>query len=804
MNVIWHKVWSDLWHNKVRSLLAVLSIAVGVLAIGTIFGLVDQLLTGMDGAHRAVAPSHLNIILRDTVDAAAAAALEEIPGVVAIDPVNQLSIRYKLQPDKEWKLATLVMRGDYQNQVYDRLELKEGAWPGGRQIGVERLTSQFFNLGLGDALIVELGGEAQSFTINGLVRHPFVPPPLFGGQPHFFTDATGLELFGIPAGQYGQLLVQVEPYSETLAQEVAGEIRARLSQQGVAVLVSIYQEPDRHWGRMFVEGVTVVMQVMAIVSLFLSVVLVINTMTAMITQQTDQIGVMKAIGGGSGVIIRVYLVGVVGYGVLALLIALPLGLVTAFYASRWFLNIFNIDYDVFRFSWRAVVFQIGAALIAPLLAALWPVWRGAGISVREAIASYGLGHDFGSGRFDRLVDWVGERFLPTLFAAALGNLFRRKGRLTLTLLVLTTAGVTYLMVMSLVSSTNLTLDQDMARRGYDFRIGFGEEVAAAQVLPLAETLPGVTAAELWYSRNVALLRDGERLPDSAGLGAQLLGIPPDTTMRRPLIVSGRWLQPDDAAQVIVINQETARKNGVAVGDTVDLDLGELGVSAWQVVGLYKELYDIGFAVEPVYAPLAAAATATGRTGVGTQVYVQTDEKGMVTVAAASDQLKSRLSEAGIPIDLYTTTIKLEERRDVENQFASVEQMLLGLSLLMACVGGIGLMGSLGISVVERTREIGVLRAIGARSRVIMGMFLLEGVLQGVLSWFAAAPIAYLLAQPMARRLGQTMLEADLSFAFNHTALFTWLLTILILSTLASILPARRATRISVRESLAYG
>jgi putative ABC transport system permease protein len=803
MSVIWHKVWFDLWRNKTRSLLAVLSIAAGVFAIGAIFGMVDQLLSGMDAAHRAVAPSHVNMILRNYVDADTAASLTDIPGVLDVEPVNQISIRYKLRPEDAWQLATLVMRGDYEAQIYDQLELKEGSWPADPNIAAERLTAQYFAVSLGDEVIFEVDGASESFAIGGLVRHPFVPPPLFGGQPHFFTDAAGLERFGIPAGRYGQLLVQVDPYSEEFAQEVAGEIRARLSQQGVNVVVSIYQEPDKHWGRMFVEGVTVVMQIMAIVSLFLSVVLVINTMTAVITQQTDQIGVIKAIGGGSGTIVKVYLTSVLAFGLLALLISLPLGLLTAFYASQWFLNIFNIDYDAFQFSQRALLYQALAALAAPLLAALWPILRGAAISVREAIATYGLGGDFGSSRLDRLIDRLGARLLPTPFAAALGNLFRRKGRLSLTLLALITGGVMYLIVMSLVSSTNLTLDNDMARRGYDLRLGFTEELAAARVLDLAAATPGVTAAEIWYSRNATILRDGERLQDSGGLGAQLIGIPPDTVMRRPLLVDGRWLQAGDEGSLIVINRDTAEANDIAVGDLLELDLGDLGAAEWQVVGIYKEVYDTGFVVEAIYAPIGAVARVTGRAGVGSQVYVQTDEKELAAVTAVADDLKTRFAAARINVDLYTTAIKLEERRDVENQFASVEQMLVGLSLLMASVGGIGLMGSLGISVVERTREIGVMRAIGARSGAIMAIFIMEGLLQGLLSWLVAVPIAYLLAQPLARLLGQTMIEVDLDFAFNGMAVLIWLITILTISILASILPARRATRISVRESLAY-
>ncbi len=177
----------------------------------------------------------------------------------------------------------------------------------------------------GDTVIMEVDGEAREFKIDGLIRHPFVQPPPFGGQAHFFAGAEGLAEFGVPAGRFGQLLVRVDNYSLARAQDIAGELRQRLGDKGYGVAVTLYQDPERHWGRKFLEGVNLVLQIMALVSLLMSVILVLNTFTALITQQTDQIGVIKAIGGQSGRIVRLYLAAALIMGILALLIALPIG-----------------------------------------------------------------------------------------------------------------------------------------------------------------------------------------------------------------------------------------------------------------------------------------------------------------------------------------------------------------------------------------------------------------------------------------------------------------------------------------------
>jgi putative ABC transport system permease protein len=113
------------------------------------------------------------------------------------------------------------------------------------------------------------------------------------------------------------------------------------------------------------------------------------------------------------------------------------------------------------------------------------------------------------------------------------------------------------------------------------------------------------------------------------------------------------------------------------------------------------------------------------------------------------------------------------------------------------------MGALSISVLERTKEIGVLRAIGARSRTIRAMMMMEGTLQGLLSWLIAAPLAFFAGQAASKVLGRVLFSTDLDYSYNLTAVGIWLILVLVIAVLASILPARSATHISVRESLIY-
>jgi putative ABC transport system permease protein len=550
---------------------------------------------------------------------------------------------------------------------------------------------------------------------------------------------------------------------------------------------------------MYVEGMTLVMQVLACISLFMSVVLVFNTLTALITQQTNQIGIIKAIGGRSMTIVKVYLAGVLAYGMLALVIALPLGMLMSFNMTQWFLNLFNIDYSTFQVSTQATVLQIIAALGVPLLAGLIPVLGAAGITVRQAIASYGLGGDFGSNRFDRMVERLGARLLPSHYATTLGNLFRRKGRLILTQLVLVSAGTMFLLVMTLSTSITYTLDEVFQRRNFDVTISFRERQRVERIAEIAAATEGVEAVELWPTYSVSLLRDGKRAKE-AGMGAALVGLPIGSDFYHEVIVAGRWLIPGDG-HALVLNRETADKNDIQVGDTVTLEMVGVGKTDWQVVGLYQIIFNDGFSSDAIYAPHSAVYQASNKMNRGDLLHVRTSLHAEPLVNAATTQLKDQFEARSMKVGYSQTEIELKQR--ATSQFGIFISMLLALAVIIAVVGGIGLMGALSISVVERTKEIGVLRAIGARSRTIMGMFMLEGVLQGMLSWAFAILISLGLAPVIAGAMGRAIFNMELTYQYNWSAVGVWLIIVLIISTLASIVPSRKATLVSVRDSLSY-
>jgi putative ABC transport system permease protein len=276
----------------------------------------------------------------------------------------------------------------------------------------------------------------------------------------------------------------------------------------------------------------------------------------------------------------------------------------------------------------------------------------------------------------------------------------------------------------------------------------------------------------------------------------LTGVPSDSAAFHPRIIHGRSFRTDEGRAILVNNRLVAEER-IRVGDTITLRIaGE--ESRWVVVGSYLSLNVLQ---DVCYVPHEALARETDTRGEGTIVQVLSEGQGLESQRRVVDDLITTYEAENLEVaGSYTTTGQWQES---QSAFSVLIYLLLAMAILVAVVGSIGLASAMSINVVERTREIGVMRAVGATARAIVTAFVVEGIFVGCLSWLLAVPLSFPGAYALSTVVGQAIVQIPLDFAYSVGGAFFWLLIVVILSALASLWPTLRAIRVSVRQSLAY-
>ncbi|MHB0877048.1 MAG: ABC transporter permease [Anaerolineae bacterium] len=788
----WHKVLRDIWANKLRTTLVVLSIAVGVFAVGAIATTRVILDRDMTAAYLAINPAHASLY-SDGFGDELVRTVQRMDGVADAQGRTSISVRTQVGPE-QWKTLVLNVIPDYDDQRINVVRPMTGEWPPSKgAILVERESLAFLGTTVGETITVELpSGRQRSLLVSGSAHDINQFPPLFSGRAYGYITFSTFELLG-GSHYFDQIDITVTGDATDAAniEAVAETVRQKIERGGRRVYFVYLPVPGEHPANQYIEPMVWLLGVLGLLSVLSGGFLVLNTVSALLTQQVRQIGMMKAIGARTGQVIGLYLGMVLVFGVLSLFIAVPLGTVGALGFSHMLASLVNFDLTRFTLPPTVLLLEVAVGLLAPLVAALQPVVSGTRITVREAISSYGLSRGPQHRNWlDRALERV--RFLSRPLLLSLRNTFRRRGRLMLTLSTLVLGGSIFVGVFSVQASLMRTLDVTLAYWQYDVEIGFSRAYRAEQIEREALAVPGVVAAESWgFDATRRLRPDGT---DSKEI--YVIAPPADTAMLRPEILEGRWLQAEDENAIVLNTEITKNENDIAVGDEIVLKIDDRETT-WTVVGIVR-----GVLTGPVaYANYPYFTRVAGYVGQAVRLQVVTDGHSPAYTAEVARRLEDHFESIGMRVG--STGTSDDTRQQVIQQFNLIVVFLLVMAVLLALVGGLGLMGTMSLNVLERTREIGVLRAVGASDGAILRIVTVEGLIIGVLSWVLGVIVAWPLSVGMSATVGSMMLQTPLTYAFSLGGAALWLAVVAVIAVLASLLPARNASRLSVREVLAY-
>lgn len=794
----WYKVLNDLWGNKTRTMLIVLSIAVGLFAVGTIISARTILSTGLAESFAAINPSSGTVRTLELFDEDFVRSVRVMRDVEDADARRSFDVRVQVGL-AEWTNLKIFAVPDYDEIRVNKIRPQSGAWPPPEhEILIERSALPLINAQIGDVVVIELPNEKRrELRIAGLAHDPAQLPAQIDGSPYAYISFETVEWLGEPYGLNELYLVTKNREDKAFSRQVINEVKVKAEKNNFTIPMMTTAEPGQFPLDDVLQAILLLMGALGVLSLFLSVFLVINTVSALLAQQKRQIGIMKAIGARTGQLMGMYLGMVLAYGLMALVIAVPLSIAGSRGLSRFMATWFNFDLVDLNIPSEAILLQVVVGLMVPILASLYPFIVNLRITAVEAMSTYRLGKGrFGTNVLDRALSganlWFARRILQRPFLLSLRNIFRSKGRLTLTLITLTLGGATFIGVFSVNATLGRTIEDFMQMYGFDSVVVFARPYRIEKIKQEAQAVPGVVDTDVYVqipARRVRL--DGSESDDiyliAFRIGSELVP--------GPAIVQGRWLLPEDENAIVVDAMLLKEEPDIQVGDEIVLKI-EGRLRSFRVVGVsLGMLLPMSYVNYPYISQVTSDVGKTSAAIVGTELH---DETSVREITAA---LEAHLERRGMRVSTVYSTA--QERAEGYAFFGAIISLLLIMAVLLAIVGGLGLMGTMSINVLERTREIGVLRAIGTRNKGVAAVFIREGIAIGILSWAFGAVLAYPLGKSLSDAVGISVLGVAQAFSYSMTGVWVWLVLVVILSALASFLPARNASRLTVREVLAY-
>jgi putative ABC transport system permease protein len=360
---------------------------------------------------------------------------------------------------------------------------------------------------------------------------------------------------------------------------------------------------------------------------------------------------------------------------------------------------------------------------------------------------------------------------------------------TLTLFALALGGAVFLAAANLRASVLDSIDLLFSAQRYTFSARLADAHDADSVDAIVHGVSGVEAAEGWTGLQ-ASVGHGDSVEGNA---FSIVAPPADTRLLAPRLVAGRWLRHDDVRALVVSQSLIKSEPALALGARVSLNVR--GKSApWTVVGVI----DAG-PVPTAFTSREIAAAERGARTVST-IAVATNATGVATQVDLIQRVRGALDRAGMPVS--RSQLVEENRRVLADHLLMVVQFLAAMGWVMVVVGGMGLSSTMSLAVLERTREIGVLRAIGARHGAILGIVQIEGLVIAIMSWIVALPLSIPVSIALTWAFSRVMLRVPIYFVPPRIGVVVWLALVIVISIVSCAWPAIKAMRVSVRSALA--
>jgi putative ABC transport system permease protein len=733
MSALSRKARGDLRRYPGRSLLVVgtLALAIASFAIVAVPGLLNAT---MQSQVRQARLYEVAVETRDLdLNSRQLAALGGIPNVAAFEPAVEYST-VVANASTGIRQNAVLWGLNVGHQTVDVVNVTGGRLPTDTEVLADggNASAAGFDVTIGGRVAIRAAtGTMKPVQVSGTGRSLATSPSANGTNSAVFygTVATVRALAGVSG--YNYLAFRLYNNGPAAQTATIAAIRRYLTGQtgaspfaGLPITRATGSWPGQSTFGQLIElfGVITVMAVLC--ALFL----IANTMNTMVVEQGNEIAILRALGGRRRQIAGVILRTASGLGVAGAVAGTAIGLLVAYLLTRHLAaQIFSVHAG-FAVSVPVVLVSLLAGPVLAMLTCIPALRRAVRRPVADVLDNR-TSLDYGTGRLDRIL--ASAPLLSGATRMGVRNTLRRKRRTAATIAQVTVAvalAIGLFAVGETVAASTAAV-YNAQRFQIEVDAGDGAPAFGARAVRIAASTPGVTQAEPLIENEVQL----------RGQQYMAYGLGPSTLYRYQLS-SGRWFTTADTAAsvpVAVLGSAVARAVGAHVGQRLSVE-GPAGQAAVRVVGIDTVTLNNG---DSVFFPLAQFQRLTNSADAVNALWLTTTTTNHQFVNQVSAAVQTRLGQAGYPATILETYVQAAQNASTNN---SISALLEALGLLVVGIALIGLVGTLTLALIERTREVGILRCLGAGAGQIRRVFNAEAVVMATAGWAVGSVLGYFL------------------------------------------------------------
>jgi putative ABC transport system permease protein len=776
----WRKIIGNLAQRPARTLLTLFGLSLGLAFLGSVVTAFAILRDDLDANFRLTNPPNITLSAGD-VPAALSGRIAAIPGVTGVDERPELGALIQTRPDRWMPLIIAVVR-DFRHLSIARFAVENGQWPpASGSILIERDGRWFFEAPpISLAIRLPNGADIRS-AFSGYVFDPGQHPSRMEQVLYGYITPETLANWSFPL-KSTRLLITTSPAAAVAA---GARIEALFQEAGVKLERLEVHPTPQHGHKFQFDTIMTLLAGLAAVALIMCAILIINLIDSLMAMEQRTIGVLRALGARSGQIVQDYTLAMGALGALAGTLSLYPSLWTGKTIARFVTTGLNFNVLSPAGPVWLIPLLLCIGIVIPISVALSAIYRAAFKPVRRALARGDAGQAF------PFADGFGAllTFLPLIPRLGVRAVARKPRKVLLSALILSLGLAFFITALTIRASMLSTVDSVRRTRSFDVAVGLRAAEPVDKLTAWMAEIPEVRHREYWSTAEATLLQAGPRFNNPK----PIIGIPSDTESIHPDVIAGHWIEAAFPAG-IAVNQRLLR-------DEPDLHLG--GAYTMVVDGHRVDVNVVGvieeFSAGQIYCSKLFLDGLRNQEGRANAIVLTLDDGSF----AAQRHAASKIQGSAIGPDRQISGMLLT--RTLEMVIFGHLDILTGLLMLIAVialmVGAMGLASTISISVVERFREIAILKAIGGRGSSIAALFATEAVVIALIGWAISVALTPLLSHPMVSGLGSAVIGYKFEYRTSPIGVALALGVAILVALLAAILPIRAAMRLTIRNGL---